>query len=130
MKYDFKCSSCDHTWEVRMKATEFREIKDDGLPCPECDETSHYEFNPGDLEVCWKGFQWADKNYREKKYRKNRSEYMDKRQREVNYVPKLAPNYKGERTKTWKEAREAARADGKFVETYDHLVEEENQEDR
>lgn len=126
MKYDFKCNSCDHIWEAQMKANEFREIKEDGLDCPECDQgTAFNQFNPGAVEVCYKGFQWSDKNYREKKYRKDRSKYMDKRQRDVNYVPKLAPNYKGQRTKTWKEARDAARDDGKFVETYDHLVSKE-----
>lgn len=125
MKYDFKCSSCEHTWEVQMKANEFRDIKDDGLSCTECEGTAFNEFNPGEVEVCYKGFQWADKNFREKEFRKNRSKYMDKRQREVNYVPSLAPNYLGEKTKNWKEAKKEAQADGKLGLTYDPLIRKE-----
>lgn len=128
MKYDFRCSNCDHQWEVKMKANDFKEIKDEGLPCTSCEDgTAFNEFNPGDIQVAYKGLQWADKNYKEKKYRKKRSKYMQQRQDKNHYKPTLAPNYKGQRTKNWKEARDAARDDGKLDFTYDPLVKKEEQ---
>lgn len=112
MKYDFKCEECSTVEEVEMKPDRFRDVKDEGLPCQKCDEGTAYNvFNPGDIQVCYEGFQWADKNYREKAYRKNRSKKMQKRQDKHNWKPELVANYKGERTKNWKEAYEAAKSD-------------------
>jgi hypothetical protein len=126
MRYDFKCEKCDRTWEVGMKVEDFREIKDQGLSC-ECGGNAFNVFNPSKVEVCYVGFQWADKNFKEKEYRTQRSGYLAKRQREVNKVPTLAPNYKGEKTASWKEAQDLARSEGKISETYDHLVTKEKQ---
>lgn len=112
MKYDFKCEACSTVKEVDMRPDKFREVKGDGIPCQECGEGTAYNvFNPGDIQVCYEGFQWADKNYREKKYRKNRSKKMSVRQSKNWKKPSLVPNYKGERTKNWKEAYEAAKSD-------------------
>lgn len=125
MKYDFKCDECGSETVHSMSVDAFKDVKDSGVPCEDCGSTAEYRFNPEDVEVCYVGFQWADKNFREKKYRANRAEYMSARQKKNNFTPKLAPNYKGERTSSWKEARAEARSDGKFAETYDHLVEKE-----
>lgn len=125
MKYDFKCKECEGTHEVKMVASDFRKIKEDARECPECGGNAFYSFNPGNIQVSYKGFQWADKNYKEKKYRKKRSKYLKTRQKEVNKTWELQPNYKGQRTHNWKEARAEAKKDGKISETYDHLVEKE-----
>jgi len=126
MKYKFVCSSCDHSQVEDHSPTALKTLKKSGVPCQECEATAAYTFDPQGVQVCFKGFQWSDKNYREKKYRKERSKYMAARQKKNNYTPKLAPNYKGERTSSWKEARAEAQADGKFAETYDHLVRKED----
>lgn len=122
MKYLFECSSCGHQWEAEFKVEDFDKVKSSTLPCPKCSSEGSYKFDPSGVQVCFVGLQWSDKNYREKKYRKARSKYMAQRQKTNNCTPKLAPNYKGERTSSWKEARQEAAADGKFSETYDHLV--------
>lgn len=126
MRYDFKCEKCSHQWEIKMNAADFKEIKEDGIPCVSCEEgVAFNEFNPGNIQVSYKGLQWADKNYKEKAYRKNRSKQMASRQNKNLVTPTLSPNYKGQKTGTWKEARDAARDDGKLDFTYDHLVAKE-----
>lgn len=128
MKYDFKCEDCSHKWEVTMRADEFRDTKEEGIPCPSCESgTAFNEFNPGNIQVSYKGLQWADKNYKEKSYRKDRAAYMESRQSKNLKRPTLRPNYKGETTKNWKEARDAARDDGALDFTYDHKVLQEDQ---
>ena len=126
MKYDFKCKKCEHCFETEMPALTFKEVKEEGLPCEKCDGKAFNVFNPSNLQISFKGVQWADKNYKEKKYRKERSEYLAARQKINHRTPTLIPNYKGEQTGSWKEAKEAARDDGKLDFTYDHLVKKEN----
>lgn len=130
MKYDYKCEKCGATHEVKMIASEFQEIKEEARKCLECGGDAFYDFNPGSIEVSYKGFQWADKNYKEKRYRKKRSNYLKTRQKEVNPTWELQPNYNGERTHNWREAREMAKQDGKIHESFDPLVDEEGSEDR
>ena len=132
MRYDFKCEECGEVWEVEMSPDEFKKAKETGIPCPktDCDGVGYFQFNPGNVQVCWSGFDWADKNFKEKSYRKDRSKVMATRQKKNNITPTLAPNYKGQRTKNWKEAREAAKADGKMDFTYDRKVAEEEKKGR
>jgi transcription elongation factor Elf1 len=125
MKYQFVCPDCGHVQVEEHSHEELQALKESGVPCENCESTSQYAFDPSGVQVCFKGFQWADKNFKEKEYRNKRSKYMAARQKKNNYTPKLAPNYKGERTSSWKEARAEAQSDGKFAETYDHLVREE-----
>lgn len=123
MRYDFKCEDCNATWEAELSIPEFQGAKQAGIACLHCEGGRAYNvFNPAGIQVSYKGFQWADKNYREKAARKHRSVQMAARQNAAHRKPALAPNFNGERTQTWKEARDAARDAGKVHETYDHLV--------
>jgi len=126
MKYQFVCTSCSHTQVENHPHEDLASLKESGVSCEVCSEEAQYFFDPKGVEICYKGFQWADKNHKEKTFRNSRSKYMASRQKKNNITPKLAPNYKGERTGSWKEARAEAASDGKFSETYDHLVREEN----
>ena len=142
MKYQFSCSECGNDVPVRIDPEHFREIKDEKIdifeyeeqtldnPCS-CDSEYEYNFNPEGLEVCWKGFQWAGKNYKEKKYRKKRSKKMEKKQKKEHHVPELKPNYKGQRTESWREAKNKAQKDNRprLETTYDPLIEEEQEEE-
>ena len=142
MKYEFVCIECEEVVSATMNPNDFREIKDEEIYLSEydidlledacsCDSSYQYNFNPDGLEVCWKGFQWADKNYREKKYRKKRSKKMAKKQKDEHHVPELKPNYKGQRTESWREAKEQAKKDHRprLEASYDEKIQEEQQED-
>jgi hypothetical protein len=139
MKYEFSCSECEEVVTLNMNPSDFREVKDSGLSRDSlndydhsldcgCDDDLEYNFNPDGLEVCWRGFEWADKNYKEKKYRKNRSKKLAKKQKEEHHVPELKPNYKGQRTESWREAKEEAKKDAhpRLETTYDEKIEEED----
>lgn len=125
MKYQFVCSHCGNVQIEKHSHEDFESLKESGVTCQKCENVARYQFDPSGVEICFTGMQWADKNFREKTYRNKRSKYMASRQKKNNFTPKLAPNYKGERTASWKEARAEAANEGKFAESYDHLVREE-----
>lgn len=141
MKYEFACEECDQKVTVNMEPADFKEVKDEGLSQDDfgdanedfcdCDAKYTHSFNPDDLDICWKGFQWPEKNYKEKKYRKSRSKKMKERQEKVHHNPSLKPNYKGQRTESWREAKEKAKQDPhpRLETTYDPLIEEEQQDE-
>lgn len=123
MQYQFKCP-CGNTFTQTHPHQSLPKLKEEGTLCS-CGKVAVYSFDPSGVQVCFKGFEWADKNYKEKTYRKSRTSYMNRRQKENRITPKLSPNYKGERTQSWKEAQQEARSEGKISETYDHLVKAE-----
>lgn len=126
MKYKFSCECGE---EITKEATpkELDDLKEEGVECPECEETAEYEFEPGDVDVCFRGGGWRDKSLRERQYRQKRSKKMAKRQKKHHNVPELQPNFQGQPTESWREARNLAeKADGYFPETYDEKVESEN----
>lgn len=141
MKYEFLCEECEDNVTLKMKPETFKDLKeqeavsyeevDEYLPSDDdrcdCDADFLFNFNPEGVEICWKGLQWADKNYREKKYRKNRSKKLKKKQKKVHHNPDLQPNYKGQRTENWREAKNKAKKDDhpRLETTYDPLIEEE-----
>lgn len=124
MKYDFVCKSCAVVSTFDMSVDEFTEQKN-AKRCLPCGGDLEFRFDAKSVDFCFAGDAWADKNYREKEYRKGRSAYLASRQSKNHHVPKLVPNYKGEETKTWKEARQEAATEGKLTETYDALVKKE-----
>ena len=126
MKYEFACE-CGAETTVEASPTELDILKDKGVDCPECDKTAEYQFEPGDIDVCFRGGGWRDKSLREREYRQNRSKKMAERQKKHHNVPELQPNFRGQRTESWREARNlAAKADGYFPETYDEKVESDD----
>lgn len=125
MKYRMCCESCGEVFEHECSIREFPRLKKEGAPCPACFQTGYYSFDPGGVQFSFKGDAWADKNYKEKSYRTQRSAYMAKRQEENHHKQTLVPNYKGEETGSWEEAKKIAASEGKFSETYDHLVRKE-----
>jgi hypothetical protein len=108
----------------------FEEKKATGVPCTKCEGTAEYQFNTKGVIFSFAGDAWADKNYREKKYRKRRASYMSDRQAKSHIRPTLKPNYKGEEADTWVEARDAARDDGKNVASYEPLIHKERAQKR
>lgn len=125
MKYDFECESCGHVHEQSLSMDAFKTVKEEGVDCPECGEHAVYKFNPGSVTIGFAGDAWADKNHREKAYRKRRSSYMEKRMRTNHKTPELVPNYGGEEAGSWEEARDAAVEAGKSGLTYEPLIQRE-----
>lgn len=123
MKYDFQCTACGAVETLELGLDQFESYKKEGTSCTSCDEgIARFKFDVGNIQFSFKGDAWADKNYKEKAYRKNRSRYMAQRQAKNVKKPTLQPNYKGQEAASWKEARDAARDDGKAVETYEPLI--------
>lgn len=123
MKYDFRCEECGEVETLELALDEFEAKKADGTPCVSCEGgTAQFKFDTSGICFSFKGDAWSDKNYKEKEYRKNRSRYMARRQAKNNKRPTLKPNYKGQEAASWKEAQDAARADGKVHESYEPLI--------
>jgi hypothetical protein len=127
MKHDFKCTGCHAVTEHDIPFDDFPVYKsrDRGVICPVCGGDAYYQFNPSTIQISFAGDAWADKNYREKAYRKRRSAYMERRMRTNHKTPELIPNFEGEEAASWKEARDAARDAGKSTSTYEPLVQRE-----
>lgn len=125
MKYSFRCSTCNLSFEEKHSPLRLEALKESGVEC-QCGGRADYYFDPKGIQVSFTGDSWADKNYKEKAYRANRSSQMQARQNRHVFKPRLAPNYKGERTSSWKEARNEAAADGKDTRVYDQFVTKEN----
>lgn len=126
MKYQFECE-CGAEITHDATPSELEGLKEDGVECPHCEGMATYSFTPGDVDVCFRGGGWRDKSLRERRYRKNRSKKMAKRQAKHHKAPELQPNFEGQRTESWREAQTLAeKADGYFAETYDDKVESED----
>ena len=130
--YAVECHECGHSEDRRLSFTEYDQAKQGlvALPCPKCTCQMVLGFSPGTIGLVLKDGPsggWASKAIRENNYRKTRRVEMTRRERDHVFKSKLVPNYKGEETGTWKEAREAARSEmgGAVAETYNPLVSRE-----
>jgi putative FmdB family regulatory protein len=131
MLYDYKCESCSEVFEMSQTVSEMESVKESGIPCGSCESgTARRTFSPGNVQFVLKGDGWASKTFREKNYREKRSQEMAVRQREVHGpAPSLVPNYGGEETESWTEAKnkatqDALRNDQKIINTasYDEKI--------
>jgi putative FmdB family regulatory protein len=113
MLYDYKCESCDEVFEIKQTVSEMEAAKESGIPCLGCGtDGAKRIFSPGNPHFVLKGDGWASKTIRESTYRKKRSEHMAERQLSVHGPPpSLVPNYKGEETESWREAKNRASVD-------------------
>ena len=113
MLYDYKCESCSEVFEANQTVSEMEAVKESGIPCPACaGGVALRTFNPGSVHFVLKGDGWASKMIRESSYREKRSLQMAERQRDTyGPPPSLVPNYKGEETESWTEAKTRATQD-------------------
>jgi predicted nucleic acid-binding Zn ribbon protein len=126
--YSVSCSECGHSEDLRLTFAQYDEAKTEPLPCPKCSKGLTFDFAPGNVSFVMKDGPsggWASKANKERKYRAARNKVLDQKTRDHVLTPKLQPNYNGEETGTWKEARQAAQVDGKAPETYDPYVAKE-----
>ena len=111
--YTMKCESCQKSVEKRLsfEAYEALEAGTNTVPCPACTGKLGLVFDPCNVSFVLRDGEsggWVSKAMRENKYRAERVGVMGRRQRDHAPNPKLTPNFAGETTNTWAEARQAA----------------------
>lgn len=123
MIYGFKCDVCGKTEDVS------RTVADRNTPflCSQdsCEGTMCRGFDATGIDFVLKGYGWASKDGREKKYREKRSDEMGRKMHDSHPRSKMLPNYKGKQTGTWKEAQQLAKKDGKNSRSYTNKVKQE-----
>lgn len=142
--YATRCDSCGTTTDIRLSFSDYDSVKlgVKVLECAECHGAVHLEFDPGDVKFVLKDGEsggWASKANKENAYRAKRYAYMGKKQADHAPKTKLQPNFAGQQTGTWEEARSEAfrtayeetrdlTAAREASSTYDALVREEQAE--
>ena len=121
--YSSKCQGCGTAAAVRLTFAEYDEVKAGikTLPCT-CGGSALIEFNPGEVEFVLKDGEsggWASKAGKENKFRAARRKVMEQRERDHVFKSRLIPNYGGQLTETWKDAKDAA-----YEATYDKVKQE------
>ena len=131
MRYDFACTngSCGNVIEDDVKLAE----RDAHHPaCPKCGSPCNYRFAATIVHTILKdgpSGSWPSKGERFKKYRARQSVAAEKRQNErFGMAKESLPNYKGQETGTWREAKDLAVADkGQDIgKTYDRKIKAED----
>jgi hypothetical protein len=129
--YTFKCASCEKISEYELPIT--ADQKSVHPPCQYCSEPCDYHWVPSVPQIVFKDGptgSWPSKGNHFKRFREKQSETMAKRQLDRYGPPKQAlPNYKGEETGTWEEAKSQAIKDKGLdadIPAYDAKIAETN----
>ena len=133
--YDFRCINveCRAIFEMDAKMSEFRDLRP---ACPKCKSECQYEFTPTIVQVAFKdgpSGSWPSKGDRFKKYRDEQTKKASKRQRDrYGEGTRLIPNYNGQQTESWREAKSLALSDKdndnrlESAATFNNHIEKEN----
>jgi hypothetical protein len=126
--YGYQCTSCETIAEHELPIS--IDQKAQHPPCVNCGDPCNYVWIPSVPQVILKdgaSGSWPSKGNRFKQYRQKQSEAVGKRQRDrYGESKKAIPNYNGQETGTWEEAKYQAVKD-KGLEvgpTYDHKIAE------
>jgi len=128
--YTYKCTSCEKISEYELPITSDQKALHP--PCHHCGDPCNYHWIPSVPQIVLKdgpSGSWPSKGNRFKQFRQKQSEIMAKRQRDRYGEPKTAlPNYKGEETGTWEEAKSQAIKDKglEVVPAYNAKIAEAN----
>jgi len=126
--YGYSCTACEKVHEGEASMSSFKEHHPN---CPSCGSTCNYVWIPSVPQVALKdgpSGSWPSKGERFKNFRAKQSETMGKRQRDrYGEVKSAVPNYMGQETSSWAEARESALKErgAASAATYDAKVSEE-----
>lgn len=121
--YSTRCDGCGATHELRLSFQDYDSVKlgTKLLECSACQGRVGLVFDPGDVKFVMKDGEsggWASKAVRENAFRAKRHTVMGKRQADHAPKTRLLPNFAGEQTESWKEARSLA-FDTALTETKD-----------
>ena len=141
-QYSTKCLVCEKTNEIRLSFSNYDAVRlgTKTLECTACQGQVNLVFSPGDVSFVLQDGPsggWISKAMRENKYRTERQGVMTRRQRDHAPNPKLTPNFAGEVTHTWADAKQAAydkalhetqdtSAAREAAKTYDSFVKKES----
>ena len=111
--YETKCEGCGSEAEMRLSFSDYDALKlgTKSLQCSGCSGKVGLVFSPGDVKFVLKDGEsggWASKASKENAYRAKRYQHMGKVQDAHAPKTRLQPNFAGEQTGTWAEARSVA----------------------
>src|SRR5580698_10258426 len=122
--YSVSCQACDNVGTIKMTFTEYDAVKagTSNATCPHCGGWANIVFNPGDVSFVLKdgsvgGF--TSKAGKENAFRAKHNKVMDKRMKDHAPTTRLNPNFGGQLTHNWKDAKDAA-----YEHTYDKVKQE------
>ncbi len=125
--YTVRCQTCGKEGSLRLSFAGYTEVQEGkrAIYCP-CEGKAEIVFSPGGVNFILRDGPsggWISKASKENAYRANRRLVMEKRERDHVFKSRLQPNFQGQLTSDWKEAREAA-----FQGTYDSVKEKHGPE--
>lgn len=139
--YETQCQECKVTASRKMSFDIYESVMAGRVrvSCMKCGGALALVFAPGSVNFVLKDGEsggWISKAMKENKYRANRQQVMERRQRDHAPNPKLVPNFAGETLGSWAEAKQAAydkalsetkdvSAAREASSTYDGLVKQE-----
>ena len=111
--YSTRCEGCGASHELRLSFQDYDSVKlgTKLLECSACQGQVGLVFDPGDVKFVLKDGEsggWASKAGKENAFRAKRYIHMGKKQADHAPRTRLLPNFAGEQTETWKEARSVA----------------------
>lgn len=139
--YATKCDKCGNEHDLRLSFADYDAVKlgTKLLECGSCQGNVSLVFDPGDVKFVLKDGEsggWASKAVKENAYRAKRHAHMGRKQAAHVKPTKLHPNFAGQLTGSWEEARKEAfdvakeetgslAAASEAAATYDSLVKTE-----
>ncbi len=111
--YATKCEGCGQEADLRLSFADYDAVKLGVklLECGGCQGRVSLVFDPGDVKFVLKDGEsggWASKATKENAYRAKRHAYMGKKQADHAPKTKLRPNFAGQETGSWAEAKAEA----------------------
>ena len=111
--YATACQKCQKQAQVKLSFTDYDAVKlgTSTLACADCEGAVTLVFDPGSVNFILRDGEsggWTSKALRENKYRAARQGVMERRQKDHAPTTRLLPNFAGQRTESWEEARSLA----------------------
>jgi hypothetical protein len=111
--YTTCCEGCGTRSNTRLSFSDYDAVCQGtkSLECLSCHGKVVLKFNPGDVTFVLKDGEsggWTSKAMRENKYRARHQRVMERRQRDHAPTTKLVPNFAGQVTDNWREAKSMA----------------------
>jgi predicted nucleic acid-binding Zn ribbon protein len=106
MIYEFQCQTCGDRTDRHVRVAQ----RHDPQPCQvaDCDGEAVYRFNPENTAFVLKGHGWPSRDAKATKSMKARQAKAKKAARDHVRRPTLQPNFAGQPTETWADAKDAA----------------------